>query len=131
MFVYQSGVSCNQNYVFSAVLMSSGSCSWIVEEEDSAAARVRMLLFQVFLVGFSRSPVGLSGRRAAVLAPGQRVTESVSRMWCSDFPGSRRACLSLRSQRFLLEDVEVLLCTFRKVFLASLSMKPRNRCGPE
>ena len=71
MFVYQSGVSCNQNYVFSAVLMSSGSCSWIVEEEDSAAARVRMLLFQVFLQEPCRA-VGAEGRCTGPWAEGDR-----------------------------------------------------------
>lgn len=41
------------------------------------------------------------------------------------------ACLSLHGQRFLLDDVEALMFIFHKVFPASLSVKPRDRCGPK
>lgn len=38
------------------------------------------------------------------------------------FPRNIWACCSLYSQRFLMEDVEVLMFIFCKVFLASLSV---------
>lgn len=56
----------------------------------------------------------------------QVVTESASQMrpCVQSFPRNIWACGSLYGQRFLLEDVEVLMFIFYKVFLASLSVNP-------
>lgn len=38
-----------------------------MEEEDGTAAKVRVLMFQVFLYWFSRSPLGLAGASRGLL----------------------------------------------------------------
>lgn len=87
-----------------------------MEDEDSIATKIKMLMFQVFscrLYWLIRRPLGLSGTEGnhsgGLTCPwGQMVTESASyvRLWCSDFPESIWACLSLHGQRLLLEDVK-------------------------
>lgn len=101
-------------------------------EKGQHAPKVRMLMFRVFScpgsAGASRAGRG-GGLLCGLRADGNRVP--LSEAVVLRLSWEQMACLSLQGQRFLLDDVEALLFTFRKVFLASLSMKPRNRCGPK
>ena len=74
-------------------------------------------------------PLRLSGVEGShlggLICPWQQVgTESASQMrpCVQSFPRNIWACCSLYGQRFLLEDVEVLMFIFYKVFLASLKV---------
>lgn len=84
---------------------------------------------------FASRAVG--GRRQALWgltwSLGQMKTEGASgiRLWCSDFSWESTVTSQLACQRFLLEDGEVLMFTFHKVFFCLLRCETKGWVWPQ